>query len=443
MSDSEGVSGPGPLSRRGSLQRAQRREAKSPYGGKPESTGLTDSGVDGGFDEEVVAAGSVKRTMSTFRKAALSAISLSHGNKTASPQEITLWKDKANDVLGITFDVPEDTLLKGVVVSKLQEGSLIAKSKKLKVGDVVHAINGRPVVTPPEALALLQDIKGVIQLVITSVGAKPRARDSTADTERSTSLLSSALSYRPGSSRSKAKTDAAGTSAAAADEADSSNTTVVVSCSQLILESKKVVGSASGLDAQLDELYKALKAKQIESQRALRQLIELVGQTAVEQAGLVIANEQQGNLPKGWVEYYDQQSSKHYYYNVHTKTTTWMKPKKVQPPQPPQPKLLPQPQPQPQPQRSSCPSSATAPVKDEGRGGGGDDDEWDKEVEEEDEVQSGRASGRDTSRSQIISDEVAEAIEALSTKRKMIETVQIECSLAPRHGIAGLQSVSL
>ena len=231
--------------------------------------------------------------------------------------------------------------------------------------------------------------------------------------------------------------------AAAADEADSSNTTVVVSCSQLILESKKVVGSASGLDAQLDELYKALKAKQIESQRALRQLIELVGQTAVEQAGLVIANEQQGNLPKGWVEYYDQQSSKHYYYNVHTKTTTWMKPKKVQPPQPPQPKLLPQPQPQPQPQRSSCPSSATAPVKDEGRGGGGDDDEWDKEVEEEDEVQSGRASGRDTSRSQIISDEVAEAIEALSTKRKMIETVQIECSLAPRHGIAGLQSVSL
>ena len=432
MSDSEGVSGPGPLSRRGSLQRAQRREAKNPYGGKPGSAGLTDSGVDGGFDEEVVAAGSVKRTMSTFRKAALSAISLSHGNKTAGPQEITLWKDKANDVLGITFDVPEDTLLKGVVVSKLQEGSLIAKSKKLKVGDVVHAINGRPVVTPPEALALLQDIKGVIQLVITSVGAKPRARDSTADTERSTSLLSSALSYRPGSSRSKAKTDAAGTSAAAADEADSSNTTVVVSCSQLILESKKVVGSASGLDAQLDELYKALKAKQIESQRALRQLIELVGQTAVEQAGLVIANEQQGNLPKGWVEYYDQQSSKHYYYNVHTKTTTWMKPKKVQPPQP-----------QPQPQRSSCPSSATAPVKDEGRGGGGDDDEWDKEVEEEDEVQSGRASGRDTSRSQIISDEVAEAIEALSTKRKMIETVQIECSLAPRHGIAGLQSVSL
>ena len=65
-----------------------------------------------------------------------------------------------------------------------------------------------------------------------------------------------------------------------------------------------------------------------------------------------------------------------------------------------------------------------------------------EEVEDE-EFQSDRASGRDTSRSQIISDEVAEAIEALSTKRKMIETVQIECSLAPRHGIAGLQSVSL
>ena len=57
----------------------------------------------------------------------------------------------------------------------------------------------------------------------------------------------------------------------------------------------------------------------------------------VEQAGLVIANAHQGTLPDGWVEYFDKETNRCYYYNVHTKTTTWYKPRKDKPPPPPPP----------------------------------------------------------------------------------------------------------
>ena len=70
---------------------------------------------------------------------------------------------------------------------------------------------------------------------------------------------------------------------------------------------------------------------------ALKTLVSLVGQTTVEQAGLVISNAQSGALPDGWVEYFDKASGRQYYYNVHTKTTTWYKPRKDKPPPPPPP----------------------------------------------------------------------------------------------------------
>ena len=116
------------------------------------------------------------------------------------------------------------------------------------------------------------------------------------------------------------------------------NQTVVVSCSQLIIESKRIVGTAGGIDQTLDELFAKLKAKEVGSKEALTKLMELVGQTTVEQAGLVIANAAKGSLPDGWVEYMDSQSNKKYYYNVHTKATTWTKPVKPrEPPPPPEP----------------------------------------------------------------------------------------------------------
>ena len=48
-------------------------------------------------------------------------------------------------------------------------------------------------------------------------------------------------------------------------------------------------------------------------------------------------NSQKGTLPHGWLEYIDEASGRPYYYNVHTKVTTWYKPSPTgaAPPPPP------------------------------------------------------------------------------------------------------------
>jgi hypothetical protein len=112
--------------------------------------------------------------------------------------------------------------------------------------------------------------------------------------------------------------------------------TVVVSCSALILESKQIVNDGA-VTKKLDALYAKHKAKEISPQQALEQLTALVGQTTVEQAGLVLSNIQTGTLPPGWVEYFDPQRGLPYYHNPRTKTTTWQKPSKSKQPPPPPP----------------------------------------------------------------------------------------------------------
>ena len=346
--------------------------------------------MDDGQDD-----GEIKgRTVSTFGRA----FSSFRTGKTAKPKEIDIWKPNQDDVLGLTFEVPEDEKLKGVVVANIAPGGLIARSKKLKVGDVLHAVNGMPVTTPQQGATLLRDAKGVLLILATRAGAKPRRQDGDDDGELSrgdktkSSFMPSMLSFRPGKGKKEKP----------AEPAQQPNTTVVVSCSNLILESKKIVGPAAGLDEKLDAMYAKLKAKEVSSQATLQQLIAMVGQTVVEQAGLVIANLQTGTLPPGWVEYFDKASGRPYFYNVHTKTTTWYKPRKEKPPAPP----------------GAPGGRATAPVPED-----------DEDVVE---VSNSTSTGHN----------VSNVIAHMQTKKKMVETVQIECS-APRDGPRGLKSVSL
>jgi len=77
----------------------------------------------------------------------------------------------------------------------------------------------------------------------------------------------------------------------------------------------------------LDELLSRLQARQIPSERAVRELMERVGSTIVQQAGLSVMNLQKGLLPHGWLEYMDDATGRPYFYNVHAKITTWDKPK--------------------------------------------------------------------------------------------------------------------
>jgi hypothetical protein len=172
----------------------------------------------------------------------------------------------------------------------------------------------------------------------------------------------------------------------------------------------------------------------VASQDALARLVSLVGQTAVEQAGLVIANKHQGNLADGWVQYYDATSAQHYYYHVHSKVTTWTKPAR-EPPQPP-------------PRRLSRSSSAApahdaavaSPAADEADGAAAAAADAAVPSPADDSPEAAHA--REGSRSRVRHG-VAEAIAARATRQRMVEEVQFECSLAPDHGVAGLQSVSL
>lgn len=49
---------------------------------------------------------------------------------------------------------------------------------------------------------------------------------------------------------------------------------------------------------------------------AVRRLVQIVGSTIVQQAGLSVNNAQQGFLPHGWLKYVDEVSDRPYYYNV-------------------------------------------------------------------------------------------------------------------------------
>ena len=369
------------------------------------------------------------RSVSTFGRA----LSSFRQGKKPVPKEIDIWKPSETEVFGLTFEPPADATLKGVVVAEMRPGGLAARSKKLKIGDVVHVVNGRPVTTPQQGAQLLREAKGVVQIVVTRLGAAPKPKEgeeaaaelSKADKTKSSFLPS--MSFRPGGKKKAEpdhKTD------------DPHNTTVVVSCSALIIESKKIgtqlgaiprnrrnsaqlgalrrnsltraprpapVGPDGGLDEKLDALYTSLKAKEVSSSQALKTLVSLVGQTTVEQAGLVISNAQSGALPDGWVEYFDKASGRQYYYNVHTKTTTWYKPRKDKPPPPPPPP-------------GAVGGRASKPAEDE-------------EMETENSTSAGHG--------------VASAIADMQTRKAMVDAVQMECSKAPRNGPQGLQSVSL
>ena len=191
------------------------------------------------------------RSVSTFGRA----LSSFRQGKKPVPKEIDIWKPSETEVFGLTFEPPADATLKGVVVAEMRPGGLAARSKKLKIGDVVHVVNGRPVTTPQQGAQLLREAKGVVQIVVTRLGAAPKPKEgeeaaaelSKADKTKSSFLPS--MSFRPGGKKKEPdhKTD------------DPHNTTVVVSCSALIIESKKIGTQFSTQLAQFGAILCALR----------------------------------------------------------------------------------------------------------------------------------------------------------------------------------------
>ena len=141
--------------------------------------------------------------------------------------------------------------------------------------------------------------------------------------DRSPSVARASPREKP--AREKPATRAkAGAAAPAAAAEEKPQKTVFISCSQLIKEVKLCVEQK--FQADLDSLYEKLTAQEIPAEAAVKQLMQLVGSTIVQQAGLSVMNVQKGTLPHGWLEYSDEASGRPYYFNVHTKVTTWYKP---------------------------------------------------------------------------------------------------------------------
>lgn len=109
---------------------------------------------------------------------------------------------------------------------------------------------------------------------------------------------------------------------------------LVLSASALIKEVKLCVPLQQ--HAGLDSLCEQLHRRQLDPDAAVAALIDKVGSSLAQQASLSITNAQQGILPHGWIEYKTAAPELHpYYYNVHTKVTTWNKPTGSIPPPPP------------------------------------------------------------------------------------------------------------
>lgn len=109
---------------------------------------------------------------------------------------------------------------------------------------------------------------------------------------------------------------------------------LVLSASALVKEVKLCVPLPQ--HASLDSLCKQLHRRELDPDAAVAALVELVGSSLCQQASLSITNAQQGILPHGWIEYETAAPESHpYYYNVHTKVTTWNRPTGSIPPPPP------------------------------------------------------------------------------------------------------------
>lgn len=100
---------------------------------------------------------------------------------------------------------------------------------------------------------------------------------------------------------------------------------VYISCTALIKEMKLCVDEKQ--QAPLNKLLEDLLAHKVSAEQAVQKLQALVGTTLVQQAGMSVMNAKTGALPHGWLEYMDDASKRPYYYNVHTKVTSWYKPK--------------------------------------------------------------------------------------------------------------------
>ena len=73
-------------------------------------------------------------------------------------REVDVYKPKGES-LGVSLAYPADASQEGVVVTSLSPGGLVAKGKRVKAGDSVHAVNGVKVTSVEHATELLKQAR--------------------------------------------------------------------------------------------------------------------------------------------------------------------------------------------------------------------------------------------------------------------------------------------
>jgi len=86
--------------------------------------------------------------------------------------EASLFKEGPGSVLGITFEPASAGDV--VVVAALEAGFLAAESGALRLGDVIHEINGQAVSSASQAGMMLQAATGSVRITLTRENATPR-----------------------------------------------------------------------------------------------------------------------------------------------------------------------------------------------------------------------------------------------------------------------------
>jgi len=335
------MSAPGTLERRSS-KRLANRQGSAPYVGKESkgsgSTGLTSymekSSLD--WDEKKSAAPAASssvlgRTMTFRKKGAAPKEKLPRNWKKAKDKDGTVYY--VNTVTQRRCHEPPPELPKGWREALHKDSGRVYYYHKatrqstfeFPTADLAGDDDDDDDDEPPPAP------EGLMSRTMTFLKrGKGKEKD---DLGRTSTMMGSSKSFRPGSAAAKKATKAAEEQKPA--EPASGQKTVFISCSTLIKEVKLCVGAEH--QKALDSLYEKLTSHQLPAEQAVKQLMELVGSTVVQQAGLSVMNSQKGTLPHGWLEYIDEASGRPYYYNVHTKVTTWYKPSPTgaAPPPPP------------------------------------------------------------------------------------------------------------
>jgi len=313
---------------RRSSKRLERREGSAPYLPKQDSrtdaggsTGLTKYMGDASLDWDEsgsAAAAAPKRSMTFRRKAAEPKEKLPRNWKKAKDKDGTVYY--LNTVTQRRCHEPPPELPAGWREALHQDsgrGYYYHKATRQSTFEFPSAVSSKDDDDDDEEVEPPPAPEGFFSRTVSKfVKGKNKAEEMT----RSNTM--SQKSFKPGASsvRTRSKTE----SDKPADSAGGGQKTVFISCSTLIKEVKLCVGAEH--QAALDTLYEKLTSHQLPAEQAVKHLMELVGSTVVQQAGLSVMNSQKGTLPHGWLEYQDEASGRPYYYNVHTKVTTWYKP---------------------------------------------------------------------------------------------------------------------